>query len=193
MIALEGLASGCTLDNRFSPGTGGDLIFSISASAPSMETLFPGTAPGVSSTPLASSGAYFAVAISGNLDIGGFDLAGRFGLIVNSNGLQLLVEAKISFFSVNLIVKGEANIVTTPGSEGLVLKISAVLNGNFGISGIFDFSADLQLQLNTRAGSGQDSLDLGINRHSFRIDVRNAQLTLLSLNILSGSDFIEED
>ena len=190
--ALEGLVSGGTLDDRFSAGSGGDLIFSISASAPTMASLFPGTASGVDSTALMAAGPYFAVGISAHLNIGGFTLEGRFGLVVNANALQLLVEAKISFFSVDLRVKGEANIVTTPGSEGLVLKIQASLSASaFGMPGLFSFDADLELQLNTRAGSASDAYDLGIARKSFRIDVKNAELTLLSAITLTGSGYIE--
>src|SRR5260370_33317710 len=85
---------------------------------------------------------YFAVAISAHLVIGGFTLEGRFGLIVDTNGLQLLVEAKMSFFNlVQLNIKGEANFVTTPDSVVLVRKIRASLNvgtASLGMPGLFD-------------------------------------------------------
>ena len=198
VAALESLVAGGTLDNRFTSNSDGSLTFSISANAPTMASLFP-DATLLAGSALVSAGPYFAVAISAHLGIGGFTLEGRFGLIVGADGLQLLVEAKMSFFNaVQLNIKGQANFVTTPGSVGLVLKIGASLNAGtdaFGMPGLFSFKADLQLQMNTRPplplGGTLDDKDLSIERHSFRIDVKNAKLTLLSIIELDGSGFVE--
>ena len=122
---------------------------------------------------------------------GSFRLEGSVTFENTPTHVALDVDMSMQFFSVQLRVVGAARIVKT-GSTGLVLNLGATLSASaFGVSGIFDFSADLRLQLNTCGGTGSDTNDLGVPRQTFRVEVTNATLTLLGFITLNGSGFVQ--
>ncbi|HEX4999276.1 MAG TPA: LEPR-XLL domain-containing protein, partial [Terriglobia bacterium] len=126
-----------------------------------------------------------------------FKLAGAFELrgsvsFVNGPALLLLdVNLTMDFFGLNLSVAGGARIVKS-GATGMVLKLSASLNSpQFGVGAIFRFAAAMELRVNTRFGPGSDANDLGIARQTYRVELLNASVTILSAITLTGSGFAE--
>jgi Ca2+-binding RTX toxin-like protein len=124
-----------------------------------------------------------------------FVLQGSVSFENNPDLLLLDISMTMKFFSVDFNVNGGARIVKTGGSEGLVINLGASLSADvFGVSGIFDFEADLTLCINTRPGNiftPLDANDLGLNRQTFLIGVFNAKLTLLSVVTLNGWGYVE--
>ena len=120
-----------------------------------------------------------------------FTLEGSVTFENTSTHVALDVDMTMSFFSTTLNVAGAARIVKSGPSPGLVLNLVATLDSSAFGGAFYSFTADLKLQINTRGGTGSDANDLGLTRGSFRIEVTNASLTLLSIITLNGSGFIQ--
>ena len=130
--------------------------------------------------------------VGGLLELSGaFTLEGQFEFVNNADVISLDVDARFDAFGgCYLTVDGSARIVKGE-NPGLVLALDADLESSFfGIAGVFDLDAQLQLEVNTRGGVGPDDYDLGIERGTFRVAVLG-ELNLLSVLTLEGSGFIE--
>ncbi len=119
-----------------------------------------------------------------------FTLEGSITFANTPTLLSLDVDMSMVFFGTTLNVAGAARVVKS-GATGLVLNLVATLDSSAFGGAFYSFSANLKLQINTRGGAGSDANDLGLTRGSFRIEVTNASLTLLSIITLNGSGFIQ--
>ncbi|MAF64666.1 MAG: hypothetical protein CMJ84_03260, partial [Planctomycetes bacterium] len=127
--------------------------------------------------------------VGGKLKAGDMVLQGTFELEENPEVFAISVDAEMDAVFTVLSVTGQVNIVKV-ANPGLVLDLEASVD-SFGISGIFEMTADFRLQINTRSGGGSDQYDAGVARETYRVQVQNAELALLSVLEFNGSFTIE--
>lgn len=114
---------------------------------------------------LPASTAFFEIAASGQLKLGGvINLSGGFVFTINGASLQISVNAVLAIFGIDFTVNGFAQI----SSAGLVLALQISFGGNSNptvtlIPGVLALSGQFILEVNTTGAAAPINIKLGNN------------------------------